>query len=658
VLALLPLARELDARAGDLVLERYVRRVAQADFSHRAPLAREYAALARNNFRKEPSRASRLLEALRASGEEDLLLGTLVNLHPTGAQLELFEERAAAGEDPWFHLLAAQERAKAEREEGRWRQAERTLLEALGRCPARGLEYRCISIERDLSGLYLQLHELEAARRHAEDGLRQARDSGEWFLEGELLWQRAQVARFVNDAPLARALYEELREREGDDANMVRRVHQHLADIEWHELWVDAARREIDAALATGRPLSLSGAYSLSDISRLKDSPEDEAHLTLALESIAPGLRPGERVLATHVLGRFFIERDSARGQALLWRAVEEAEAPGLQEVPPARRARAYSFTSLLMDAGRQGDFEAVLRLLERERGQELPRQCLLVASVDSERTLLLVRDASGALVGRYEDTRREPLPMRLEGLVPEALVEPLRGCPKVQVLARPPLHGRAGLLPPELAWSYLTRTAPLRAPRTGPKVHLVVSEVDLPPGSSLPRLNPWTPSFGPEEKPVLLTGTRATPSTVLDAMRDATEIDLVTHGIINDRSNASYLLLASGPEGSELGVPLVRKDSLRGAPFVVLAACHAAHTSYALHEPLSLPAAFIEAGARGVLAATERIPDQEAEAFFNAIRERMRAGADPAHALRDERMKWLREGRSAEGLDSILLFE
>jgi hypothetical protein len=101
-----------------------------------------------------------------------------------------------------------------------------------------------------------------------------------------------------------------------------------------------------------------------------------------------------------------------------------------------------------------------------------------------------------------------------------------------------------------------------------------------------------------------------------------------------------------------------VRGSSLQGAPFVVLAACHAGHTAYVLHEPFSLPAAFIEAGARGVLAATVEIPDLEAGAFFNAVRERLRAGASPASALRDERVRWRREGRGAKWLDSVLLFE
>jgi CHAT domain-containing protein len=213
-------------------------------------------------------------------------------------------------------------------------------------------------------------------------------------------------------------------------------------------------------------------------------------------------------------------------------------------------------------------------------------------------------------------------------------------------------------MLPRELAWSYLTRTSAPRAPRPGPALHLVVSDVELPSGTSLPRLNTWVPDFGPDEQRLTLSGAEATPSRVLGAMRDATEIDLAAHGIINGYANASYLLLASEPDGPELDVLEVRAASLQGAPLVVLAACHAAHTAHVLHEPFNLPAAFIEAGARGVLAATVEIPDLEAGKFFNALRRRIRSGTPPAIALRDERAQWLREGRGALWLDGVLLFE
>jgi len=658
VLALLPLAQAMDERAGDDALQRYVRRVAEADFSRRAPLAREYVALVQK--RLSPADTERFVTALLQSREDDILLGALVLSGTTAQHLKVYDARASATGDRWFQFLLAQERAKAEAAAGHWSEATRTLLAARGLCPVRGLEYRCLFIDRELSNLSIQRSMVDAARTHTERSWKETRAHQEWELEDGMLWNLSQIARVVNDAALTRAYLGEYLERglEAKDLEMQQRAHQNFAIMAIQQLRVDEARRQMDAALATGLPLTKSGAFFLTDISRLKLEPGDEAHLNRALEAARPAMKAGERAIATHVLGRFYIERDAERGRTLLRRAIEEAGAPGLEEDTGAKRARAYSYTSLLHDAGRRGAFDEALELFARERGMALPGQCLLAVTADSERTLLLARGTDGVLLGHHDETRRQPLARRLERLVPEKLLTALRACEKVEVLARPPLHGRAGLLPPELAWSYLTRTSPPRTPPTGPAVHLVVSDVELPPESSLKRLNAWTPAFGPDEKRVTLPGTEATPSRVLAEMKDATEIDLVAHGIIDDSSNISYLMLAPGEEGPELSVQRVRSAALRGAPFVVLAACHAAHTAYTLDTPFSLPAAFVEAGARGVLAATVEIPDLEAAAFFNAVRERMRSGTPPALALRDERVQWLRAGRGVKWLDSVLLFE
>jgi hypothetical protein len=658
VLALLPVARELDAREGGDVLERYVHRSAESDFSRRAPFARQYSELI--DKRLSPEERERFLAALLKSREDDILLGALIQMGATARHLELYEAKAAATGDRWFQLLAAQERAKAESAAGRWTQATRTLLAARDLCTARGVEYRCLCIERELSNLYILRRMVDAARTLTERSWKTARENNEWEVENDLLWNLSRIARVVNDAALTRAYLGEYLERGREDPDMRRRAHQDLASIAFRELRVDEARREIDSALATGLPLLYGGAFSLADISRLKSEPGDEAHLNRALDAVRPTLGAGERAVATHIQGRFYIERDAPRGRALLQRAIEEASAPGLADDPGARRARAYSYTSLLHDAGRRGAFSEALELFARERGMELPGKCLLAVTADSERTLLLARGASGELLGHFDESRRQPLPQRLDGFVPEKLLAALRTCPRVEVLARPPLHGRAGLLPLELAWSYLTRSSPPRASRVGPAVHLVVSDVDaeLPSELSLKRLNAWTPVFGPDEQRVTLSGAEATPSRVLSAMRDATEIDLVAHGIVDGYSNTSYLLLAPEQDGPELSVPRVRSASLRGAPFVVLAACHAAHTAYSFDTPFSLPASFIEAGARGVLAATVEIPDLEAGTFFNAVRERIRSGTAPALALRDERVQWLRAGRGTAWLDSVLLFD
>ena len=71
--------------------------------------------------------------------------------------------------------------------------------------------------------------------------------------------------------------------------------------------------------------------------------------------------------------------------------------------------------------------------------------------------------------------------------------------------------------------------------------------------------------------------------------------------------------MLAEEGGRDELTATRIREQKLEGAPLVVLAACHAARPAPVLHALASLPAAFIQAGARGVLAATVPIPDREA---------------------------------------------
>ncbi|NTX33994.1 MULTISPECIES: CHAT domain-containing protein [unclassified Myxococcus] len=656
VLTLLPLARKLDERTLSHVLEAYVQRVAAADFTQRGPLARGYAALVLE--RPSALKKEHWMMQILSSQEDDLLLGALLRTDTVAGHLELFQAKANAMKDPWFQLLAAQERAAMDKRAGRLAHAVGTLREVLPLCERPGLEYRCLSIESEVSTLLIKLHEFQDARQHAEKAWREARATNEWQLEQDLLWNLGQIARLVKDTSLSRAYLEEFLERNERRPDAVRRVHENLASIAFQGLRVDEARQEIDAALASGLPLSPSGAFTLSEIARVKGAPGDDAHLLKALTNPSVRRSPGERAVGTHTLGRFFIERDLARGRELLWRSIQEAAAPGLEEDLAASRARAYSFTSLIFETGRRGSFKEALELFSQERGLQLPGRCLLVATADSERTLLIVRGEDGKLLSSHDETRREPLPERLDGLVPEELLAALRPCERVEVFARPPLHGRAGLLPLSMAWSYLTRTSTPRVPRTGPSVHLIVSDVEVPPGADVLPLPHWVPSFGPDEQHIMRSGADATPSRVRSAMRDATEIDLVTHGFIYERADASYLLLSPERGARELTVPQVRETRLRGAPFVVLSSCHAAHTSYALHEPLSLPAAFIHAGARGVLAATARIPGHEANVFFNQVRDRMRMGVPPAVALRDVRAQWLGKDAKQEWLASVLLFE
>jgi tetratricopeptide (TPR) repeat protein len=655
VLSLLPLAQSLDEPTKAQVLEAYVQRVARADFTQRGPLARGYAALVAN--RLSATEQERLMSQILSSHEDDLIIGALLRTSTAADHLELFMEKTLAMNDPWFQLLAAQERAAVHKKAGRLEHAVETLREVLPLCEGHGLEYRCLFIQCDLSTALIKRHEFQQAREYAEKAWEEARATNEWHLESELLWNLSQIARLIKDTSLSRAYFDEYLERNEGKPDAVRRTHENFATIAFQALQVDEARQEIDAAMAVGDPLSPAGALTLAEISRLKPSPGDEEQLTRALDH-AQKRSPGEQAVDTHTRGRFFIERDVAKGRELLLRSIQQAAAPGLEEDLAARRARAYSFTSLIFEAGRRGAFDEALEFFAQERGQQLPSRCLLAATADSERTLLIVRGADAILLGWHDETRRAPLPEQLDALVPKALLAALQPCERVEVLARPPLHGRVGLLPLTMAWSYLTRTASPPMPRTGPAVHLVVSDIELPLGLDLDVLPSWVPSVGPNARLTARSGADATPNRVLSAMKDATEIDLIAHGIISERSDESYLLLSPERGVRKLTVTQMLSAQLRGSPFVVLAACHAAHTSYALHEPLSLPAAFIQAGARGVLAATEKIPVQRANDFFNQVRDRMRAGVSPANALRDVRAQWLEKDPNQQWLASVLLFE
>jgi len=57
------------------------------------------------------------------------------------------------------------------------------------------------------------------------------------------------------------------------------------------------------------------------------------------------------------------------------------------------------------------------------------------------------------------------------------------------------------------------------------------------------------------------------------------------------------------------------------------------------------------------VLAASAPIPDAEARRFFDAVLQKIRAGAEPSVALRDVRVAWLRES-GHEWVRTVLVFD
>lgn len=655
VLALLPLAKTLDEESSGDVLQRYVTRISQRDFAQRAPLAREYARLL-PTFESDPAVPDFIARLLR-SNEGDLLIGALVKARVELQHLQAFEARVQEMDDPWFSILAAQRRADADIRAGNFRDAQVTLGQARQQCTNTRVVYRCVDLALDLAHLYAQLLQPDEVNEHALRGWELVRTHNLGFREVQFLMMLSTAARIHNDLPVARVYLLEALEMSRGDRKDERHIHQNLARLEVYGLDFDRARTEIDQALATGLPLTLFGAAALVDISRQRPAPGDEHAITQAITESGT-LEKGEHALGLQHLGSFYVEREPARGRGLLRDAIREAEAAGPTD-ENAQHARTYSYTSLILDQAKAQDFDASLALFGEELGLDVPRRCVLALTADTERSLLVVRGADGTTRGFYEGARTQRLPQDLTGFVPPEALQALTPCEKVEALVRPPLQGRSGLLPPSFTWSYRTRREAPRAPQ-GTPLHLVVRNVKYDPQRNLPPLS-WTSAFGPEENSRTLEAAEATPSRVLQSMSEATEIDLVTHGLISPVSDASYLVLAkegSAPGSDELRVPRLREVKLQGAPLVVLAACNAGRSTTALYAPVSLPNALLTAGARGVLAATRPIPDLEASEFFNAVRARIRQGTLPATALREERMQWLQQNRGASWLDSVLLFE
>ncbi|MFP2906577.1 CHAT domain-containing protein [Pyxidicoccus sp. 3LFB2] len=653
--SLAPVAAALDARYGGSALRDAIRWARSRDFRRRGPLAVRYLELYRTQ--KVTGGVPLYLEEVLRAGERDLYMGALVSQGLVDEHLDTFSAMATQVGDPWFMLMAEYERAQAAIRRGELLQAEQLLLGAVARCDAKPIGYRCIPIEEALANLYRQLHRLPESNRHAHAALTAYRDDSRWD-EERALQHLGQNARFLGAGALARAYLDETLARAPKDCNIRHFVRTNDALARLQAFSLAEARASMVDALSCSAPLSLMGAKTLVDLARRLPDAEQDGKLLERLEGLRQQgwLSPGERALATHIEGRFHVEHERARGEALLRRAIDDARKLPSYDVN-ARKAQAYSYTSLISAAGGAGEYGRALELFHEEQGGPLPKRCLLAVTVDDERTLAVALGPDGDILGHFDASRTAPLGEDLRGLVPDALVTPLRACEQVSVVARPPLHGRAGLLPSELAWSYYVPRTPLGAPSSGPLRRLVVADIVAPRALGLPSLNAWDGAVDAET--TLLSGQDATPSRVLEALATATEVEVHAHGLVNPNLSEASLLVLSQEDGGRYALTAgeVQARRLQGQPLVILAACRAAHGAPWTYERFSLPVAFINAGARAVLAATVDVPDAQAGAFFNAVRERIRRGAHVAVALRDVRMEWL--GRDPESwVRSVLVFD
>ncbi|MFT3710195.1 MAG: CHAT domain-containing protein [Archangium sp.] len=671
VRALAPTAASLDATFGNSFSSTALARVATLDAKQRTAFSSRFKALLVDYYRalKVTGRAPVISDDLKGLGDAGPLVVEirkagareyLLFAAPIGRQLATaWDDYAAAARadgDPWFGLAVDIELARRAGAAKNVGEQERKLLEVLEVARTQRVTLRLMQAGEPLIILYTAQHRILEATRIGAEVLQTARSQGDYPTAARVLHVLGDAARFRNASALSAAYLEERSLRLPDDCGARAYLHESLAAMAIVSLEPAKARAELDAVPVCETPFSVVGVHVLADLQRLAPKPEDAARFDAAIAALrAKELRDSDSLLLDWFEGLVWIDTNPAKGKERLDAALARAATLETGDAVPSK-VIAYGRGVLRIAAGEAGKWTDVFAQLD----PPAPARCALVVEVQDNRVVAALRTASGSDRGvarRFEFGPRRPEGLKLEEIA--ALVAPLVkegavGCDKLQVSASYPLHGRAAWLPDELAWSYAGggKGAPV-----GQGKGLVVHDVSTPAELKLPRIGRWSDAPRPDDEE--LTGTTATPQRVLQAMQNASFIELHVHGQVNPAdANTAALLLAPDETGRFRLTAEDLKTELKGSPVVVLGACRASSVAPFLHEPWSLPRAFLTAGAHSVVAAPVDLPDAEARAFFVKVVARLRAGQDAATALRDEKVLFLKEKPGAVWVRSVLVFE
>lgn len=591
----------------------------------------------------------------------------LVFAAPMGRQLDAawaeYVAAVGADADPWVPFALELELARRAGAAGDAARQEERLLALAARAATVNAPQRALQALEQLTVLYTGQHRILEANATGGQALQVARAQGDLAAELRLLQSLADAARFRNAPALSTAYLEERTLRRPADCHARAYLAESLAAMKVVSLEPAAARAALSTVEPCETPLSVVGVGVLADLLRLEPRDGDAARFEQAVAALrATELEPSDALLLEHLEGRAWLDRDAPRGTAKLRAALTAAKGASAVDAVP-RKVWAHGFGLLRTAAGEGGSWSDVFALTAEELDHAVPDRCALVVEVQDNRVVAAVRDASGGARGvahRFPLGARRPEGLAVDELatvVGPLVREAAAGCAQLSVYASYPLHGRTGWLPDELAWSYAggghVHEAP---PGAGPA--LVVHDVATPPALRLPPVGNWSeaPRAGEDE----LRGDAATPERVLAAMRRASFIELHVHGLVNPaQAETATLVLAPDAAGRfTLSATELSATKLEGAPVVTLAACRASSVAPYLHEPWSLPRAFLSAGARAVVAAPVELPDGEARAFFGALTARLRAGQAPATAVRDERLRFLAAQPRASWVRTVLVFD
>lgn len=588
----------------------------------------------------DPAELAQFFSAIERAGDDDLRLASLILFarHEPADRAQLARLVARNG-DPWWQSWQAEIDGNALAAAGNLDGAAQLLESAIAACETHRLAWRCANVQKQLALVDQDRHRTSDARRWALAAIKSAQTAGMLprFVETSTVFLLGEIARYRNDFSLMRAYLAEGMLRVPDNCDAQRHAHLMLGIEDVFKFAFDAAEHELAATPRCNQSFQLLAA-DLTTSLFLAGHDTPQARLVPAdLEALRPSLTPSQRLIADALQARLSLARDRPAALALLSEAIK---LPRTVADADAKKARTFAYQMLSVDAGRRGDFGAALDTLAAEAGAAPGERCALGVALDDARAVVAARTADGSTLGHYDAARARP-EIDAANLVPPSLRARLQSCAEISVYALAPVHGQPELLPPSLAWSYRMGRAPLPPLPPGAPRRLIISDVQPPPSLNLPPLFPW--SARPQNSE-LLAGANATPAHALAALDDAGEIEFNAHGLINLDLSDTWLLALSPDANGQFALTAsdIERHRLRGEPLVVLAACYAGRVAPYLHEPWSLPMAFIDAGARAVFASADTIPDAGAARFFDAVLARVRAGQSAPAALRDERAKYL----------------
>jgi cellulose synthase operon protein C len=443
-------------------------------------------------------------------------------------------------------------------------------------------------------------------------------------LRASAIYHIAEAERLRSAYSVARAYYEEYQEwaRLTDDCAQQRNAVAPLAAMAFDRHRFAEVRRLLQQLPPCASPPPRALLDVQADLLTAGIEIDISAWRS-AVEGIVrrPDTTESDRLFFGYLLNRQALSAEETarpRLQALAERAAGSA-------ATTASRVKAAAESTLMVDAGRRGQWKEVMTLAAAAHRVPLPERCALAQAKDNFQLVVAVVSANGALSGVHTADIGDRYEWRLDA----ASLDALAACSEVSVLAFPPWPSGEPPLPPSLPWHFVIAetAAELPSPPRDVTDSVVIVASSLPPADQ--QLASLSPVRATPPSATVLSGAAATLARVSAEAPRASLLEFHVHTARVDISDAPALALSESPIGWALTAEAVSGWTLTKQPVVLLADCSSAVPAAYDHVAWGLPAAFLRAGARAVVASLVDIPDGEGGEFFAQIREELRRDPD-----------------------------